>query len=139
MRKDDCIFCKIANGGIPSTTVYEDEDFRAILDLSPASRGHTLVIPKEHSDDLCRLDTKTAQKVLPVAARIGAAMKEALHCDGFNLVQNNGEAAGQTVQHFHMHIIPRYAGSGAKIAAWEPGESDEEERESIGAAIRQAL
>ena len=119
MKKDDCIFCKIANGVIGSTTVYEDEDFRVILDLSPASPGHALILPKE--------------------ARIGEAMKEALHCDGFNLVQNNGEAAGQTVKHFHMHVIPRYENSGKKIVTWDPGEATQEEREAQGDAIRRAL
>lgn len=139
MKKGDCIFCKIASGAIGSTTVYEDEDFRVILDLSPASAGHALILPKEHFNDLCQLEEEIAQKVLPLAAKVGAAMKEALHCDGFNLVQNNGEAAGQTVMHFHMHIIPRYESSGKKIVIWEPGEVSQEEREAQGDAIRKAL
>ena len=139
MKKDDCIFCKIANGVIGSTTVYEDEDFRVILDLSPASPGHALILPKEHFDDVFQLEEAVAQKVLPLAARIGEAMKEALHCDGFNLVQNNGEAAGQTVKHFHMHVIPRYENSGKKIVTWDPGEATQEEREAQGDAIRRAL
>ena len=139
MKKDDCIFCKIANGIIGSTTVYEDEDFRVILDLSPAAKGHALILPKEHFDDVCQLDEAAAKKVLPLAAKIGKAMKKALRCDGFNLVQNNGEAAGQTVKHFHMHVIPRYSNSGKMIATWEPGEVSPEEREAQGDAIRQAL
>lgn len=139
MKKDDCIFCKIANGIIGSTTVYEDDDFRVILDLSPASKGHALILPKEHFDDVCQLEKETAGKVLPLAAKIGAAMKEALGCDGFNLVQNNGESAGQTVMHFHMHVIPRYGTAGKKIVTWEPGEATQEEREAQGEAIRRAL
>ena len=108
MTDDNCIFCKIANGVIPSTTLYEDEQFRVILDLGPASRGHALILPKLHFADVCDLDEEIAAKVLPLGAKIGAAMKKSLGCSGFNLVQNNGESAGQTVFHFHMHIIPRY-------------------------------
>jgi histidine triad (HIT) family protein len=115
MKKADCIFCKIANGEIPSATVYEDADFRAILDLGPATVGHTLILPKEHFADVCELDEAVAAKVLAVAAKIGKAMKDGLGCAGFNLVQNNGAAAGQTVMHFHMHVIPRYEDDKFKV------------------------
>lgn len=138
MRKEDCIFCKIANGEIPSATVYEDEDFRAILDLGPASSGHTLILPKEHFADLCELDEEIAGKVLRVAAKIGRAMKAGLNCAGFNVVQNNGEAAGQTVMHFHVHVIPRYEG-GPQMVSWKPGENTEEERAEILEKIRTAM
>ena len=80
MRDDNCIFCKIANGEIPSTTIYEDDDFRVILDLGPASRGHALILPKEHFADVCALDERIAAKVLPLGARIGSAMKRTLGC-----------------------------------------------------------
>ena len=96
MRDDNCIFCKIANGEIPSATIYEDDDFRAILDLGPASRGHALLLPKEHYADLYACRTRVAAKVLPVAKKIVSRMKDVLGCDGYNLVQNNGEPAGQT-------------------------------------------
>ena len=119
MKDNNCIFCKIANGEIPSATIYEDADFRAILDLGPASIGHALILPKEHFQDVCELDEAVAAKVLPLAAKIGAAMKQALGCAGFNLVQNNGTAAGQTVFHFHLHIIPRYEG-GPDMVSWTP-------------------
>ena len=78
MRDDNCIFCKIANGEIPSATLYEDEDFRVILDLGPASKGHALILPKQHFKDLCELDPAIAAKALPLAGKIGAAMKKAL-------------------------------------------------------------
>ena len=120
MTDDKCIFCKIANGEIPSATVYEDDMFRVILDLGPATRGHALILPKNHFADVCALDEKTAAKVLAIGAKVGAAMKEGLGCAGFNLVQNNGEAAGQTVMHFHMHVIPRYE-EGPNIVSWTPG------------------
>ena len=136
--KDDCIFCKIANGQIPSATVYEDEDFRAILDLSPAAPGHTLILPKEHFSDVTELDEALAAKVLPLAAKLGRAMKDGLSCAGFNLVQNNGAAAGQTVMHFHLHVIPRYEG-GPEMLTWAPGETTAEEREKTAEKIKNAL
>ena len=138
MKNKDCIFCKIANGEIPSSTVYEDEDFRVILDLGPASKGHALILPKEHFKDVCELDAKTAAKVLPLGAKIGAAMKQSLGCAGFNLVQNNGEAAGQTVFHFHVHIIPRYE-NGPSIVTWRPGEETPEGMAETAEKIKAAL
>lgn len=138
MRDDNCIFCKIANGGIPSQTLYEDDSFRVILDLGPASRGHALILPKEHYKDICELDEKTAAFVLPLAAKIGKAMKESLGCAGFNVVQNNGKEAGQTVFHFHVHVIPRYEG-GPDMVAWVPGKASPEELIQTGDAIRSTL
>ena len=136
--RDDCIFCKIANGEIPSATLYEDEDFRVILDLGPASKGHALILPKEHYTDLCELDDAVAAKVLPLAGKMGRAMKKALHFDGFNLVQNNGEAAGQTVMHFHMHMIPRYA-NGPQMVLWNPGKLDDTEKTEIIEKVKKEL
>lgn len=138
MKDDGCIFCKIANGEIPSSTVYQDENFRVILDLGPASKGHALILPKEHFKDVCELDEKVAAKVFPLAAKIGTAMKKSLGCAGFNLVQNNGEVAGQTVLHFHVHVIPRYDG-GPKIVSWTPGEEAPEVLEETAEKIKAAL
>lgn len=115
MMKENCIFCKIANGEIPSRTLYEDEHFRVILDLGPATRGHALILPKNHADDLYELPEETASSVLVLAKKMIEKMTEKLQCDGFNLVQNNKEVAGQTVKHFHMHLIPRYKGDGQRI------------------------
>lgn len=138
MREADCIFCKIANGEIPSSTIYEDQDFRVILDLGPASRGHALILPKEHFKDVCELDEAIAARILPLGARIGTAMKKSLGCAGFNLVQNNGEAAGQTVFHFHVHVIPRYEG-GPSIVTWKPGSASPEELQETAKKIQSAL
>lgn len=138
MKDCNCIFCKIANGEIPSSTVYEDEDFRVILDLGPATKGHALILPKDHFKDVCELDEKIAAKVLPLAAKIGAAMKESLGCAGFNIVQNNGEAAGQTVFHFHVHVIPRYE-NGQKIVSWTPGEETAEVLAETAEKIKSVL
>ncbi len=107
---DGCIFCKIAAGEIPSTTVYEDEDLRVIADISPANLGHLLILPKVHAKDLTELPAEMACKVMITAQKVVKAMQEGLHPDGINVLQNNGEAAGQTVMHYHMHIIPRYQG-----------------------------
>ena len=130
MKDCNCIFCKIANGEIPSTTLYEDEDFRVILDLGPATRGHALLLPKNHFSNLFELDDETAQKAILVAKKMAGKMKDALGADGFNLVQNNGEAAGQTVFHFHMHLIPRYENDNAGIL-WEPGETTPEDMAEV--------
>ncbi|MBS6643592.1 MAG: HIT family protein [Clostridiaceae bacterium] len=138
MKEDNCIFCKIAGGDIPSSTIYEDEDFRVILDLGPASKGHALILPKNHYKDVCELDADLAAKVLPLAGKIGAAMKEKLGCAGFNLVQNNGSEAGQTVYHFHMHIIPRYEG-GPAMVTWNPGSAAPEELQEIAELLYDAL
>ena len=138
MKEDNCIFCKIAGGDIPSSTIYEDEDFRVILDLGPASKGHALILPKNHYKDVCELDADLAAKVLPLAGKIGAAMKEKLGCAGFNLVQNNGSEAGQTVYLFHMHIIPRYEG-GPAMVTWNPGSAAPEELQEIAELLYDAL
>ena len=130
MKDCNCIFCKIANGEIPSTTLYEDEDFRVILDLGPATRGHALLLPKNHFANLFELDDETAQKAILVAKKMAGKMKDALGADGFNLVQNNGEAADQTVFHFHMHLIPRYENDNAGIL-WEPGETTPEDMAEV--------
>ena len=95
----DCIFCKIANGEIPSSTIYEDEMFRVILDLSPATKGHALILPKKHMANIFEMDEETAEKIFVLASRISKAMKEALNCDGLNIIQNNGEI-GHKRQYF---------------------------------------
>ena len=136
MRKDDCIFCKIANGEIPSKTLYEDPEFRVILDLGPATKGHALILPKEHAGDLYELPEESAAKAMTLAQKIGKTMVQKLHCDGLNLVQNNGEAAGQTVRHFHLHPIPRYVNDGQSIN-WKPGKPSDEELEAIRKTIVQ--
>ncbi len=126
MKKDDCIFCKLANGIIPTNSIYEDEDFNVILDAAPATKGHALILPKEHADNLFELSEEMAAKVLVLAKKLATHMTEKLGCDGLNVVQNNGTVAGQTVFHFHMHLIPRYNNDEQKIA-WAPREVAAEE------------
>ena len=127
---ENCIFCKIANGEIPAATLYEDEDFRVILDLGPASKGHALILPKAHAANIYEISDEMAAKAMVLAKKMATKMTDALGCDGFNIVQNNGEQAGQTVFHFHMHLIPRYKGDKVGIA-WEPGTLTDEMKNEI--------
>ena len=138
MKKESCIFCKIANGEIPSSTIYEDEDFRVFLDLNPATRGHALLVPKEHFDNLFELDDELCKKAMVLAKKLAGQMKEALGCDGFNLVQNNGETAGQTVFHFHVHVIPREKEDSIKIG-WKTGTYEGDDSERTAESIRKHL
>ncbi len=130
MKKDDCIFCKLANGDIPTRSIYEDEDFKVILDAAPATRGHALILPKEHADNLYQLSEETTGKAFILAKRLAGSMTEALGCQGFNIVQNNGETAGQTVFHFHIHLIPRYSDDG-QGTFWEPRHYSDEALDEI--------
>lgn len=132
MRDADCIFCKIAAGEIPSKTIYEDEQFRVIMDISPATKGHALILPKEHYPNLYEIPEEVAADAMKLAKKLAKKMTDALQCDGFNLVQNNGEVAGQTVFHFHMHLIPRYKNDGNEDRiCWNHLELSEEELEEI--------
>lgn len=138
MKDDACIFCRIAAGEIPSKTLYEDEAFRVILDLGPAARGHALILPKDHYRNLFELPEETAAKAMVLAKRMAVRMRERLHCDGFNLVQNNEEVAGQTVFHFHMHLIPRYKNDG-QVIGWRPGKPEEAELEEVRRTITEGM
>jgi histidine triad (HIT) family protein len=108
--KNDCVFCAIAAGELPSFKVFEDDVALACLDINPFSKGHTLVIPKEHSCGLLDTSDETLAALMSRVKKIAAHLKEALGCDGFNILQNNGAAAGQTVGHIHFHIVPRLNG-----------------------------
>ncbi len=104
------VFCKIIDGEIPSTKVYEDDDVLAILDISQVTKGHTLVMPKKHYDNFLSCSQETMHKVFDVAQRIGQAEMQVLGAKGVNILTNVGESAGQSVPHFHVHVIPRYIG-----------------------------
>jgi len=134
MRDENCIFCKIATGEIPSATLYEDDDFRVVLDIEPASKGHALILPKEHYANLYELDDELAAKALVLAKKVIIKLTDILGCEGYNILQNNGTAAGQTVFHFHMHLVPRYKGDGVKIG-WKLGKLTEEVKEEILAKL----
>lgn len=136
MKDTNCIFCKIANGEVPSQTLYEDDSFRVILDLGPATKGHALILPKDHYANLYDLPEETAGDAMKLAKKMATKMTERLGCEGFNLVQNNGDLAGQTVFHFHMHLIPRYRADGQKIG-WKPQEVSQEELQEVKEQICQ--
>lgn len=132
---ENCIFCKLANGEIPTTTLYEDDDFRVILDMGPAAKGHSLILPKSHAANIYEIDEALAGKAMVLAKRMASRMVPALKADGINIVQNNGEVAGQTVFHFHMHLIPRYEGDGSGFG-WKPGKLTDEVRDEVVAALK---
>lgn len=136
MREAECIFCKIIAGEIPSNTIYEDEEFKVILDVSPASKGHALILPKEHYADIYEIDAELAGRAMKLAKRLAEHMTKVLGCAGFNILQNNHEVAGQTVFHFHMHLIPRYQNAkNNDILQWSHETFSAEEM----AAVRDAL
>ena len=124
--KDDCIFCKLANGVFKTNSIYEDELFNVILDVGPATKGHALILPKEHYDNLFELPEDVAGKAMILAKKMGKNIADKMNADGLNVVQNNGAVAGQTVMHYHLHIIPRYENDGQKIL-WEPTKPSDEE------------
>lgn len=138
MVKEDCLFCKIANGEIPSTTIYENDEFRVFFDIAPASKGHALIVPKQHYDDIFDMDEQSAGKLFSLAVTVARALKKELNCEGMNIVQNNGLIAGQTVFHFHLHLIPRYTGDTVNIG-WQPGEADQTEMAKLAEAVRSAI
>jgi len=133
--ENDCIFCKIAGGEIPAATIYEDDCFKVILDLGPATKGHALIIPKEHFTNIYDITEEVAAKVLPLAQRVIKAMTAILDCEGYNVVQNNGEVAGQSVFHFHMHLIPRYREDKVKLG-WKMGALSEKDRDELVQAMK---
>ncbi len=137
MRESNCIFCRIIEGEIPSNTVYEDDLFRVILDVNPASKGHALILPKEHYANLYEIDDEVAGAAMKLAKKLAKHMTEKLNCDGFNILQNNGEIAGQTVFHFHIHLIPRYKeGKNADILKWTHETFTPEEMREICDTLR---
>ena len=138
MINTNCIFCKIAEGEIRSKTIYEDEKFRVILDLGPATKGHALILPKQHYANIFEIPEKEVGEAFILAKKIAVIIKEKLNCDGFNIVQNNGECAGQTVFHFHMHLIPRYKEDGVGIT-WTPGSLTDEVKEEILSKVQAEL
>ncbi len=137
MKDDNCIFCKLANKDIPTNIIYEDDRFTVILDASPATKGHALILPKNHAANIYELPDEDAAAVFVLAKKLATKMTEILHCDGFNIVQNNGEVAGQTVFHFHMHLIPRYLNDGNEDKlTWNHADLSADEIAEIAAKLR---
>ena len=131
----DCLFCKIVAGELPATIVDSDERTIAFMDINPATRGHALVIPRAHAADLHEIPAEDLQACAVAAQRLAGRVRARLGADGVNLVNSCGEVAWQTVFHFHVHVVPRYAGDPLKLP-WVPAPGDMDEIAAAGARLR---
>jgi histidine triad (HIT) family protein len=131
----DCIFCKIVAGEIPAAIIDQDERTVAFMDISPATRGHLLVVPRRHARNLLEIEPDDLQATILTAQRMASRAVERLDADGVNLLNSCGRAAWQTVFHFHVHVIPRYEGDPLRLP-WTPSEGNMEEIEAAAAALR---
>lgn len=138
MRDENCIFCKIANGDIPTYSLYQDDDFNVIFDAGPATLGHALILPKDHATDIFEMSEELVAKAFVLAKKMAAVLTDVFHADGFNIVQNNKIAAGQSVFHFHIHLIPRYENDNA-MKLWTPGTQDKEKLEAAIEEIKKRV
>jgi histidine triad (HIT) family protein len=136
---DDCIFCQIAQKKIPSSIVYEDENFVAFLDIRPANKGHVLVIPKKHIEDLLSLSEEQNKELFEVVHRVAQGIKKATNADALNIVQNNGAAAGQVIPHVHVHVIPRFEKDGLSLGVFRQGKYEGNEISAIKDAIKSKI
>lgn len=137
MSTDECIFCKIINGEIPSAKIYEDDDIIAFLDIQPVNPGHTLVVPKRHSADLMEMEDDVVSKVFTTAKKVSKAIIEAMDAKGINIGMNNRKAAGQLVLHSHVHLIPRFEDDGLEL--WQGGKYDEGQLDKTKDKIRSKM
>ena len=138
MNDENCIFCKLANGDIPTATVYEDEYLRAIMDAAPANKGHIIILPKSHAANIYELEDEYVSRAFVLAKKLAVVLKKLTGCDGVNILQNNGEAAGQTVFHFHVHVIPRFKNDDCTIV-WKPTSYEDGEASEVAKKIAELL
>lgn len=138
MKDENCIFCKLANGDIPTATVYEDEYLRAIMDAAPANKGHIIILPKSHAANIYELEDEYVSRAFVLAKKLAVALKKLTGCDGVNILQNNGEAAGQTVFHFHVHVIPRFKNDDCTLV-WKPDSYKDGEAAEMAKKIAELL
>lgn len=131
---DNCIFCKIISGEIPSAVIFENDEFKVILDRFPASKGHVLIIPKKHFDNIFDIDPDLGGRLFTLAVRMAGIVKKATGAENMNIIQNNGPLAGQTVNHFHLHIIPRYENDSISVK-WSQLQLTDDEIEDVRKAI----
>jgi histidine triad (HIT) family protein len=132
---NDCIFCRIISGELPSTIIREDQRTVAFMDISPATRGHALVIPRRHARDLLEIEREDLNATMEAAQEVARRAVDRLDAAGVNLINSCGEAAWQTVFHFHVHVIPRYEGDPLRLP-WTPAEGDRDEIAAAAAALR---
>ena len=133
----DCLFCKIANKEIPSEIVYENDDAVAFMDINPTNKGHVLVIPKKHFENILDMPDEILEKVIVAVKKVAKAVKESLNCDGFNIGMNNFPASGQVIMHAHFHIIPRYDNDGLQM--WPSKKYEEGEIKAYAEKIKNQL
>ena len=136
VKDETCIFCKLANGEIPTRSIYEDKQFKVIMDMNPLSKGHCLILPKEHYKNLYDIPEQVLADAITLAKKMAITMTEKLGATGFNIVQNNNESAGQTVFHFHIHLVPRYDEDGEPIS-WTPTSPSSEELDQVYALLKE--
>jgi histidine triad (HIT) family protein len=132
----DCLFCKIVAGEIPATVIAQDDRTVTFMDINPATRGHALVIPRTHARDLLEIDPDDLAAVAQAAQRCAKVAKATLQADGINLINSCGAAAWQTVFHFHMHVVPRYADDPLELP-WVPAPGDMEQIQATGAQLKE--
>jgi histidine triad (HIT) family protein len=132
---EDCIFCKVLAGEIPSEKIYEDEHAIAVMDINPWTRGHSVVFPRKHAENLYEIEDDELQHVAVAAKRVAASVRDALDCDGVNLLQSNGRAAWQTIFHLHVHVIPRYDDDPLELPT-RPQPASPEELAAVAGEIR---
>lgn len=135
---NNCIFCRIVRGELPSEKLYEDNDVLAFMDIGPLVKGHALVIPKAHFDPLTAVPTPLLGRLMSVVQRVARGMVNGLHAEGYNVHQSNGACAGQVVPHVHFHVVPRFAGDGHSWN-WKPKGYESGEMSALAAKIRESL
>ena len=134
---DDCLFCKIIKGEIPSSKLYETENVLAFLDIAPVHKGHALVVPKKHFMDILDIDEKDLAEVAKAVKKVALAVKKATNADGLTVTSNNKKSAGQVIMHYHIHIIPRFENDGLKL--WPQGKYEENEMDEYKKKIEAFL
>jgi histidine triad (HIT) family protein len=139
MKRDDCIFCKIAAGEIPCSKVFEDDTTLAFMDIAPLNKGHLLVIPKTHFDNILEIDEETYGRLFSLICRIAKAVGAGISPDGMTVMQLNGKAASQVVPHLHIHIVPRWMGDGLAISSWESVTGDMKDISATAEIIKSKL
>jgi histidine triad (HIT) family protein len=136
---DDCIFCKIVNGELPAAKVYEDDRFLAFMDINPATRGHCLLIPKTHTKDVHTIDDDLLRELMVTGKKLAGPVIEGLGAKGINFIQSNGRAANQIIDHYHLHLLPRYSPEELPGLAAELVPGDQEDVAAAAEAIKKAL
>jgi histidine triad (HIT) family protein len=135
----DCIFCKIVAGEIPAVTVLDEDKVLAFMDINPASRGHMLVIPKHHAENIFEISETDLSAVMSAVRRCAGALKEVVRAEGITVLQLNGRASDQLVPHLHVHLVPRWENDGVSVSQWKMGKGDPQELEKLAGEIKQHI